>query len=218
MTGNLNKPRGRGRSYLPTGLRSGSPRAAQGSKFKIPLPSEVVSPYTCHTSSQLWRSLSTLLDRNRDVANATGHSADGFAAFFSRKIDDIRAATADVPPPSVVAQAASSLPSFRPCTTSEVRRIIMTSPVKSCSLDAVPTFLVREFVDVLLPYLTSMVNASLAQGRLPTSQKHAIVTPLLKKTGLDTADMANFRPVSNLTFMSKVVERAVASQLTESGP
>lgn len=149
------------------------------------------------------------------MASATGHSADGFAAFFSRKIDDIRAATADVPPPSVVAQAASSLPSFRPCTTSEVRRIIMTSPVKSCSLDAVPTFLVREFVDVLLPYLTSMVNASLAQGRLPTSQKHAIVTPLLKKTGLDTADMANFRPVSNLSFMSKVVERAVASQLTE---
>jgi len=91
----------------------------------------------------------------------------------------------------------------------------MTSPVKSCSLDAVPTFLVREFVDVLLPYLTSMVNASLAQGRLPTLQKHAIVTPLLKKTGLDTADMANFRPVSNLSFMSKVVERAVASQLTE---
>jgi len=45
---------------------------------------------------------------------------------------------------------------------------------------------------------------------LPTSQKHAIV-----KTGLDTADMANFRPVSNLSFMSKVVERAVVSQLTE---
>ena len=73
--------------------------------------------------------------------------------------------------------------------------------VLHCSLDAVPTFLVREFVDVLLHYLTSMVNASLAQGRLPTSQKHAIVMPLLKKTGLDTADMANFRPVSNLSFM-----------------
>jgi len=163
------------------------------------------------SSSQLWRSLSTLLGRNRDVASATGHSADGFAAFFSRKIDDIRAATADVPPPSVVAQAASSLPSFRPCTTSEVHHIIMTSPVKSCSPDAVPTFLVREFVDVLLPYLTSMVNASLAQGRLPISQKHAIVTPLIKKTGLDTADMANFRPVSNISLMSK----AVARQLTE---
>jgi len=102
-----------------------------------------------------------------------------------------------------------------PCTTTEVRRIFMSSPAKSCSLDAVPTFLVREFVDVLLPYLTAMVNASLAQGRLPVSQRHAIVTPLLKKTGLNSADMSNFRPVSNLSFMSKVVERAVVSQLTE---
>jgi len=73
----------------------------------------------------------------------------------------------------------------------------MTSPVESCSLDAVPTFLVREYVHVLLPYLTSMVNASLTQGRLSISQRHAIVIPLLKKAGIDSADMANFRPVSN---------------------
>ena len=53
----------------------------------------------------------------------------------------------------------------------------MQSPVKSCTLDPVPTFLVREFVDLLLPFLT-MVNTSLMQGQFPASQKHAIVTPL----------------------------------------
>jgi len=53
----------------------------------------------------------------------------------------------------------------------------------------------------------------LSQGRLPVSQKHAIVTPLLKKMGLDPSDMNNFRPVSNLSFISKVVERVVTSQL-----
>ena len=82
------------------------------------------------------------------------------------------------------------------------------------SLDPVPTFLLREFIDELLPYLTLMVNASLVQGRMPASQKHAIVTPLLKKPGLDIADMNNFRPVSNVSFMSKIIERAVAIQLT----
>jgi len=51
--------------------------------------------------------------------------------------------------------------------------------------------------------------------RLPLSQRHAIVTPLLKKTGPNPADMSNFRPVSNLSFMSKVIEGAVVSQLTE---
>ena len=46
------------------------------------------------------------------------------------------------------------------------------------------------------------------------SQKHATVTRL-KRSGLDLTDIANFRPVSNLTFMSKIVERAAASQRTE---
>ena len=93
----------------------------------------------------------------------------------------------------------------------------MSAPVKSCSLDRIATFLIHEFVDLLLPFITKMVNTSLAQGRLPrpTSQKHAIVTPLLKKPGLDTSDMGNYRPVSNLSFMSKLVERAVASQLND---
>ena len=44
---------------------------------------------------------------------------------------------------------------------------------------------------------------------------HSSLTPLLKKPGLDTSDMANFRPVSNLSFMSKVVEKAVSTQLNE---
>ena len=51
-------------------------------------------------------------------------------------------------------------------------------------------------------------------GRLPPSQKHAVVTPLQKKPGLDADDLKNYRPVSNLTFTSKLVERAVALRLT----
>jgi len=56
----------------------------------------------------------------------------------------------------------------------EVRRIIMASPTKSCSLDPVPTFLLREFIDLPLPYVTSMVNASLVQGRLPVSHSSCL--------------------------------------------
>jgi len=75
------------------------------------------------------------------------------------------------------------------------------------------TFLVRESVNLLLPLLTTLVNTSLMQGRLPASQKHAIVTPRLKRSGLDPTDIANFRPVPNLTFVLKVIERAAACQL-----
>jgi len=60
-----------------------------------------------------------------------------------------------------------------------------------------------------------MVNVSLREGSLPESQKRAVVTPLLKKPSLDAQDMRNYRPVSNLNFVSKLVERIVASQLMD---
>ena len=155
------------------------------------------------SSASLWKNLSTILGKDRNVTGATGHSADGFASFFKRKVDDIRADTASAPAPVITDTATSFLSSFCPATDTEVRRIIISSPTKSYSLDPWPTFLVREYVDLMTPYVTFMVNVSLRQGRLPDSQKHAIVSPLFKKPGLDTADMANFRLVSNLTFLSK---------------
>ena len=45
------------------------------------------------------------------------------------------------------------------------------------------------------------------EGCMPASQKCAIITPLLKKLSLDSGELKNYRPVSNLTFMSKAVDR-----------
>jgi len=131
-------------------------------------------------SPLIWRSLSSMFGRQHDVTGSTSRSADDFAAFFAKKIDDIRNDTAGLPPP-VISRAPSSLTSFHQYTEAEVRRIVMKSPIKSCSLDPAPTFFLHEFIDLLLPYATRIVNASPAQGRLPLSQRHAIVTPLLKK-------------------------------------
>jgi len=82
----------------------------------------------------------------------------------------------------------------------------MSSLVKFCSLDPTPTFLLREHVDLLPPYVTAIVNASLSQGRLSDSQN---VLPLLNKSGLHSADMAQ---ISNLSFLSKAGHRSAASQ------
>ena len=90
----------------------------------------------------------------------------------------------------------------------------MSSPVKSLSLDPISTFLVREFIDICMAdihYQDDYVARYMSTAY--TSQKHAIISPLLKKPGLDTADMGNYRPVSNLPFMFTVVERAVAGNL-----
>ena len=61
-------------------------------------------------------------------------------------------------------------------------------------------------MDALLPFLTALINASLRDGHLP--HKTAVVTPLLKKQSLDPQDVSNYRPVSNLSYVSKLVERA----------
>ena len=105
-----------------------------------------------------------MLGHDRDVAAPTSHTAEDFATFFAKKVI-IRAATAGRPTPPPAADAAHcSWSTFRQFSEAEVRRLIMPSPMKSCTLDPVPTFLLKEFVGVLLPYVTNVVNASLSQG------------------------------------------------------
>ena len=117
------------------------------------------------------------------------------------------------PLPRILPTAVTSLSNFRACTEDEVREVIMRSPSKSCSLDPIPTTILKECIDDLLPFLTAMCNASLLEGHLPVSQRHAIITPLIKKPHLDATDVKNYRPVSNLTFVSKVVERLISGRL-----
>lgn len=88
----------------------------------------------------------------------------------------------------------------------------MASPTASCSLDPIPTNLLKVCLDELLPLLTTIVNKSLETGCFPDNFKKALVTPLLKKPNA-ALEHKNYRPVSNLPFLSKVVERAVADQI-----
>ena len=89
----------------------------------------------------------------------------------------------------------------------------MKSPSKSCSLDPWPTFLVLDYLDILITPITSIINASLEQGKCPNFFKQAHVTPILKKSSLDKEILKNYRPVSNLNFISKILERVVAVHL-----
>ena len=65
----------------------------------------------------------------------------------------------------------------------------------------------------LLPTLTSIVNLSLLSACMPGQLKEAMVRPKLKKESLDFQEYSNFRPISNLKFVSKIIERAVAVQV-----
>ena len=82
---------------------------------------------------------------------------------------------------------------------------------KSCPLDPAPTSLVVSCLDVLLPVITRIINCSLTSGEFPDCWKEALVSPLLKKSGV-LSEFTNLRPVSNLQYVSKLTERAVFDQ------
>ena len=61
--------------------------------------------------------------------------------------------------------------------------------------------------------ITNIINTSLASGFVPPDFKTAIVKPLLKKTSFDQKVLKNYRPISNLPFLSKILEKVVLHKL-----
>ena len=107
----------------------------------------------------------------------------------------------------------AEITNFTPLDQGQIGKLIKDSPSKSCDLDPLPTWLLKLCMPELLSLITAIVNCSLESSTVPPSLKKALVRPLLKKPTLDQEVMKNYRPVSNLSFISKVIEKAAAAQL-----
>ena len=77
----------------------------------------------------------------------------------------------------------------------EVSKIMDRVSSKTCSLDTVPTHLIKDSKDEFLPFLTQLINKSFVTGTVPDAFKRAIIRPLLKKPELDPNELKNYRPV-----------------------
>src|SRR6218665_2242286 len=132
--------------------------------------------------------------------------------FMNRKIEAVRRSTERAPPPTFH-QTNHRMPDLQPFSMDDLRQLLLSSQPKSCELDPLPPFLIKDYLDELLPFLLLLCNTALGDGALPASQKRALVFPSLKRNGLDADDMANYRPISNLSFLSKIVEKYVSMQL-----
>ena len=60
-----------------------------------------------------------------------------------------------------------------------------------------------------------MCNASITQGEFPALHKSAIVRPRLKKPHFDASDLSSYKPIFNLSFVSKILEAIIDSRFTE---
>ena len=105
----------------------------------------------------------------------------------------------------------AELSKFKLLDKTDVKSIITGLSTKSCCLDPIPTGLLKSCLDVLVDPIKDIVNSSLEHGEFPNCWKCATVIPLLKKAGLDLV-CKSYRPVSNLSFVSKVVEKAGLAQ------
>ena len=101
---------------------------------------------------------------------------------------------------------------FQEVTTDEVLEILRTAPNKQCIIDPAPTWLVKQMSDVLAPVFTDMINRSFESGCFPSSQKEAIIGSRLTKQSLDPVDLRSFRPISNISFISKRFERIAVNR------
>ena len=141
-----------------------------------------------------------------------------FSEFLHQKIENIRktfnTSSSNISPNSSHLQT-PTLCSFTPTNVEEIKKVIMKSPSKSCELDALPTSLIKDNIDVLALYITNIVIKPLLSGIFPKSQKIAYVRPLIKKPTLDKEIFKNYRPISNLKFLGKTIERIVSNRISD---
>jgi len=122
------------------------------------------------------------LSRSRD-----DHTADEFATFFTDKVASVRASTATTPLYDVPYnyRATPQLTEWTAVTVEEVEKLIGSAPTKTCQLDPVPTWFVKDMRSLLSPFVALLFNASLVSGCFPSEFKQVAICPLLKKSGLD---------------------------------
>ena len=166
---------------------------------------------------KLWSALDALLSRTIPPSlpsfTSASNLASSFLQFFNDKITKLCTSLPTFPtsqsphtPPLV---PPPQLTVFTPATSDEVRRLILSSSNATCPLDIIPTHLLKSCIDCLILPITSLINLSLSEGRFPTEFKTAMVTPLLKKHSLPHEELNSYRPISNLNFVSKTLERII---------
>ena len=102
---------------------------------------------------------------------------------------------------------------FHPLSCDVLSSLISKLNKTTCVLDPFPTKLLMSHLSYILDIILCIVNLCFSSGVFPTPCKSSIIFPLIKKQGLDPEILRNYRPVANLSFISKIIEKAIATQI-----
>ena len=181
----------------------------------------------CHKDSKKLYALVTNMTGtkvNNPMPDSTSDTdlANEFAKYFTDKIDKIREEQKVLPlfdTTMIRKNSAESIQKWNTPSLDYLRNVVKSMKNKQCDLDIIPTSLIKEDAldesdDYLsiCEFLVNIITLSFNTGTFPDDWKCAQVKPLLKNKNLDLIPK-NYRPVSNLNFISKVTERIVLNQL-----
>ena len=171
----------------------------------------------------LYSVVNQLLDQNQDAVlpdtSDNKELADGFMNFFIEKIKKIREKfyhDADFIPIENPCPNPAKLISFDLTDPDEVRQIVTSYGIKCSPEDPIPAALLKLNIDFFIPIWTELINLSLTEGSMECL-KGALLIPLIKDLDdlIDKDNKKNYRPVSNLLFVGKLIERVVSKRLNK---
>uniref|UniRef100_A0A8C2GGG5 Reverse transcriptase domain-containing protein n=1 Tax=Cyprinus carpio TaxID=7962 RepID=A0A8C2GGG5_CYPCA len=139
------------------------------------------------------------------------HSSNNFMNYFTSKINTIRDKIVTMQPSATY--HIRQCHSFSTIGEEELYKLVKSSKPTTCMLDPIPSKLLKEVLPEVIDRLLTIINSSLLIGYVPKTLKLAVIKPLIKKPQLDPKELVNYRPISNLPFLSKILEKVVSSQL-----
>ena len=138
-------------------------------------------------------------------------NATNFDNYFNNKIHRIiNCLPKPILPPLIL--PTYSLNSFYTPYTACIDKLLLAVK-SSCMLDPIPTLLVHRLSSFLSPFYKSIIENSLLTDVVTPYMKLAHITPIIKKSSRDKSDLSNYRPISNIFFISKTLEIVIAAQL-----
>ena len=145
--------------------------------------------------------------------------AEDMATYYTSKISKIREKItneighrAEVPTSS--RKDLHKFTKFSPISREELQRTLSSMNNKTSRTDPIPTSTIRQSLYLLAPILLQIINLSISQNIFPDDLKNALITPILKSETKDPDEFQNYRPISNLQFLSKLLEKVLHCQLT----
>jgi len=168
-----------------------------------------------HKPSVLFSTINSVLNTPQATClEPCAELCEQFLNFFIDKIDELRSnIVSPLTFQPIVIECSAALNQFVPVSLTSLREIFVKMKLSTCCTDIVPPRLLKDSFEAISSSVLAIINSSLATGIVPKSFKQAVVEPVIKKSSLDPSLLANFRPISKLSFLSKLLEKVVFEQL-----